>query len=151
MECGNQRGATAPIYTNKTATLVPEFSVEDLLLGRTETLLPAFAVKDLPLGKTLMMMMMKSMYSTLLKAVSRERTKFHIGSWDTNLMQRLSNYSPRTTCGPTDLSLWSFKKFIRKIKIQVNCVSHYIWNSQSLEMTHGNRLSLFLPVLIFYE
>ena len=34
---------------SKTATFVPEFSVEDLPLGRT-------AVKDLPLGRTLMMM-----------------------------------------------------------------------------------------------
>ena len=28
---------------------------------------------------------------------------------------------------------------------------HYSWKSQSLEMTRGNRLSLFLPVLTFYE
>ena len=37
----------------KTATLVPEFAVEDLSLDRTETLVPAFAVKDLPLVGTL--------------------------------------------------------------------------------------------------
>ena len=30
----------------------------------------------------------------------------------------------------------------------MNCVSQYNWKSQSLEMTHGNRLSLFLT---FYE
>ena len=36
----------------KTATLVSEFAVEDLLLDRTETLVPAFAVKDLSLGRT---------------------------------------------------------------------------------------------------
>ena len=38
---------------SKTATLVPEFAVGDLLLDRTEILVPAFAVKDLPLGRTL--------------------------------------------------------------------------------------------------
>ena len=38
---------------NKTATLVPEFTVEDLPLDRTANLVPAFAVKDLPLGRTL--------------------------------------------------------------------------------------------------
>ena len=43
---------------SKTATLVPEFAVEDLPSSRTATLVPTFAVKDLPLGKTLMMMMM---------------------------------------------------------------------------------------------
>ena len=38
---------------SKTATLVPEFAMEDLPLGRTTTLVPAFAVKDLLLGRTL--------------------------------------------------------------------------------------------------
>ena len=38
---------------NKTATLVPEFAVEDLPLDRTATLVPAFVVNDLPLGRTL--------------------------------------------------------------------------------------------------
>ena len=42
---------------SNTATLVPEFTVEDLPLGRSATLIPAFAVKDLPLGRTLMMML----------------------------------------------------------------------------------------------
>ena len=37
---------------SKTATLVPEFEVEDLPLGRTAALVPEFAVKDLPLGRT---------------------------------------------------------------------------------------------------
>ena len=39
---------------SKTATLVPEFAVEDLPLGRTATLMPEHPVKDLPLGRTLM-------------------------------------------------------------------------------------------------
>ena len=39
--------------TSKTATLVPEFAVEYLPLGRTAALVPEFAVKDLPLGRTL--------------------------------------------------------------------------------------------------
>ena len=37
---------------NKTATLVPEFAVEDLPLDRTATLVSAIAVKDLPLCRT---------------------------------------------------------------------------------------------------
>ena len=39
--------------SSKTATLVPEFAVEDLPLDRTATVVPAFAVEDLPLGRTL--------------------------------------------------------------------------------------------------
>ena len=38
---------------SKTATLVPEFAVEDLPLGKIAALVPEFAVKDLPLGRTL--------------------------------------------------------------------------------------------------
>ena len=38
---------------SKTATLVHEFVVEDLPLGRTAVLMPEFAVKDLPQGRTL--------------------------------------------------------------------------------------------------
>ena len=41
---------------SKTATLVPEFAVEDLPLGRIAALVSEFAVKDLPLGRTLMIM-----------------------------------------------------------------------------------------------
>ena len=36
----------------KTETLVPEFAVEDLPVGRTAALVPEFAVKDLSLGRT---------------------------------------------------------------------------------------------------
>ena len=43
---------------SKTATLIPEFAVEDLPLGRIAPLEPEFAVKDLPLGRILMIMMM---------------------------------------------------------------------------------------------
>ena len=39
--------------SSKTATLVPEFAVEDLSLGRSVVLVPEFAVKDLTLGRTL--------------------------------------------------------------------------------------------------
>ena len=38
---------------SKTSTLVPEFAVEGLLLGRTAALMPEFAAKDLSLGRTL--------------------------------------------------------------------------------------------------
>ena len=38
---------------SKTTSLVPEFAVENLPLGRTATLVPGFAAKDLPLGRTL--------------------------------------------------------------------------------------------------
>ena len=38
---------------SKTATLIPEFVVEDLPLGRTAVLVPEFAVQDVLLGRTL--------------------------------------------------------------------------------------------------
>ena len=38
---------------NKTATMVHEFSVEDLRLGRIAALVPEFSVNDPPLGSTL--------------------------------------------------------------------------------------------------
>ena len=38
---------------SKSATLVPEFAVKDLPLGRTVVFVIEFAVKDLPLGRTL--------------------------------------------------------------------------------------------------
>ena len=38
---------------SKTATLVSEFAVEDLPVGRTAALVPGFAVKNLPLDRTL--------------------------------------------------------------------------------------------------
>ena len=38
---------------SKTATLVPEYAIEDLPVGRTATSVPEFVVKDLPLGTTL--------------------------------------------------------------------------------------------------
>ena len=50
---------------SKTATLVPEFAVEDLPLGRIAALVPEFAVKELPLGRTLMMMLMRVNFSFL--------------------------------------------------------------------------------------
>ena len=37
---------------SKTATLVPEFAVEDLPVCRTAALVSEFEVKDLPLGRT---------------------------------------------------------------------------------------------------
>ena len=36
---------------SKTATLVPEFAMYDLPLGRIAALVPEFGVKDLPLGR----------------------------------------------------------------------------------------------------
>ena len=41
---------------SKTTTLVFEFAVEDLPLGRTAALVPEFAVKDLTLGQNTLMM-----------------------------------------------------------------------------------------------
>ena len=38
---------------SKTATLAPEFAVEDLTLSRTAALVPELAEKDLPLGRAL--------------------------------------------------------------------------------------------------
>ena len=40
-------------FPRNTATLIPEFVVEDLPLGRTAALVPEFAVKDLLLGRIL--------------------------------------------------------------------------------------------------
>ena len=37
---------------SKTATLVPEFAVEDLPLSRTAALVPVLSVKDVLLGRT---------------------------------------------------------------------------------------------------
>ena len=37
---------------SKTATLVPQFAVEDLPLERTAVMVPQFAVEDLPLSRT---------------------------------------------------------------------------------------------------
>ena len=42
---------------SETATLFPEFVVEDLPLDKIAALVPEFAVKDLLLGRELMMMM----------------------------------------------------------------------------------------------
>ena len=54
-EWGAERNAKLPHLFNpsRTATVVPEFAVGDLPLGRTTALVPEFAVKDLPLGRIL--------------------------------------------------------------------------------------------------
>ena len=51
---------------SKTSTLVSEFAVEDLPLGRTAALVPEFVVKDLPLGRKHLMMMMTTTMNTLV-------------------------------------------------------------------------------------
>ena len=66
-------------------------------------------------------------------------------------MQHFSTYDLWTTCGPRGLPLWSFKKDRRKTKIQMNCISHYSWKSQSLEITHGNHLSIFSQYWYFIK
>ena len=45
--------AVEDLPLGRTATLVPELPVKDLPLGRTATLVPEHPVKDLPLGRTL--------------------------------------------------------------------------------------------------
>ena len=54
-EWGEESNGKLPhlFIPRKTATLVPEFAVEDLSVGRTAALVPEFAVIDLPLGNTL--------------------------------------------------------------------------------------------------
>ena len=54
-EWGTESNGKIPHLFNpsKTATLVPEFAVQNLPLDRTTILVPGFTVKDLPLGKTL--------------------------------------------------------------------------------------------------
>ena len=48
-ECGAESDGKLPdlFFPSKTATLVPEFAVEDLPVGRTAALVPEFAVNDL--------------------------------------------------------------------------------------------------------
>ena len=58
------------IVSSKTATLVPEFAVEDLPLGRTADLVPDFGVKDLHFGESTLMMIM------MLDFENREHTIF---------------------------------------------------------------------------
>ena len=55
LEWGAESNGKLPrlFIPSKTATLVPEFAVEDLPLGRTAALVPGFSVKDLPLDRTL--------------------------------------------------------------------------------------------------
>ena len=54
-EWGVERNGKLPhlFIPGKTATLGPEFAVEDLPLGRTAALVPAFSMKFLALGRTL--------------------------------------------------------------------------------------------------
>ena len=55
-EWGVERNGKLPhlFITSKTSTLVPEFAMEDLPLGRIAALVPEFAVKDMIWSKTLM-------------------------------------------------------------------------------------------------
>ena len=50
-ECGAESNGKKIL--SKTATMVPEFAMENLPLNRTAALVPGFAAKDLPLGRTL--------------------------------------------------------------------------------------------------
>ena len=50
---------------SKTATLVPEFAMEDLPLDRNAALMPKFAVKELPFGQTTLMKMMNNYMNNL--------------------------------------------------------------------------------------
>ena len=62
----------------KIATLVPEFTVGDLPLGRTAALVPGLAVKDFG-QKTLMMMMITSVLVLALFLPYRYLTHGHLG------------------------------------------------------------------------
>ena len=66
-EWGEESNGKLPhlFIPSETATLVSEFEMEYLPLGRIAALLPEFAVKDLPLGRTLMMIKIKN--TTLLQ------------------------------------------------------------------------------------
>ena len=84
--CGAESNGKLPhlFIPSKTATKVPEFAMEDLLLSRIAALVPEVAVKDLPLGRTLMMMMMmmNNLYCGLL----------HFRDAVTNLLQSLITF-----------------------------------------------------------
>ena len=63
-EWGTESNGKLPhlFIPSKTLTLVPEFTIlKTSLLGRTASLVPQFAVKDLPLGRTLMMIALNSL------------------------------------------------------------------------------------------
>ena len=51
--CGNNGKLQYQFIPSKTATLVPEFAVEDLPLGRTSALVPEFTMKYVPMGRRL--------------------------------------------------------------------------------------------------
>ena len=55
---------------SKTTTLVPEFAVEDLRLGRTAALVPEFSMKDLSLGRILMMTLENSKIDSIIEGSS---------------------------------------------------------------------------------
>ena len=52
IEWGAESNGKLPhlVIPRKTVTVVPDFAVEDLPLGRTSAFIPDFPVKDLPLG-----------------------------------------------------------------------------------------------------
>ena len=51
--CAESYGKLLHLFiSSEIATVVLEFVVENLPLGRTRALVPGFAVKDLPLGNT---------------------------------------------------------------------------------------------------
>ena len=60
--------------TSKTATLVPEFAVEELSLRRTAALVPEFTVKDLPLGWTLLTRTMTIMTTCVCRDANEKIT-----------------------------------------------------------------------------
>ena len=69
-EWGSKNNGKLPhlFLPNETATLIPEFAVEDLPLGSTAAFVPEFAMKDLPLVRTLMMMTRDPQISRLEKS-----------------------------------------------------------------------------------
>ena len=90
---------------SKTATLVSEFAVEDLPLGRTPAVVPKFAVKDLPLGRTAAYIYIASMEqsrNTYRVLVGKPRRKSPLGRprriWEENIKIDLREVG----CNPCD-------------------------------------------------
>ena len=67
---GSNRKLPYLFIPSKTAKLVTEFAVDDLLSGRTTALVPEFAVKDLPLGRSLLIIIIMDRLSGIVVSTS---------------------------------------------------------------------------------
>ena len=81
------------------------------------------------------------MHNVIIRFIS-SRSRFSDSYKSDYIAQRLSNYGPRTTHGPRDLPLWSLKNAEEKLKFKLIAYLTIAETLKSLEMIHGNCLSL---------